>query len=222
MQYLPELFERNRAWAAGRLQDDPHFFDRLCEIQQPDYLWIGCADSRVPANEIVGLAPGEMFVHRNVANLVAPGDTNCLAVVQYAIEVLGVRHVIVCGHYGCGGVRAVLERGAAAETPSHVERWLTPLRDIANARAGELMAIGDFAARWARLCEINVIEQVGRLLATDVLINARLKGIEVIVHGWIYDLRDGLLRDLGVTHGIGEETLRRLDATLRATIGGKP
>ena len=208
MQYLPELFERNRAWAKARRDADPQFFDRLCEIQQPDYLWIGCADSRVPANEIVGLAPGEMFVHRNVANLVLPGDTNCLAVVQYAVEVLGVRHIIVCGHYGCGGVRAAID-GAAA-TPAHVERWLAPLHDLANAHAADLVTIDDFAARWARLCEINVCEQVRRLLATDVLINARLRGIQVIVHGWIYDLRDGLLRDLGATHGIGEETLRRL------------
>jgi len=200
MRTLPELFERNRAWAAARRGADPQFFDRLCDIQQPDYLWIGCADSRVPANEIVGLAPGELFVHRNVANIVAPGDTNCLAVVQYAVEVLGVRHIIVCGHYGCGGVRAALDR--AANTPSHVERWLAPLYALASARAAELARVDDFSARWARLCEINVCEQMRRLQETDVLTNARLRGKEVFVHAWIYDLRDGLLRDLapGLLH----------------------
>jgi len=193
MDTLPELFERNRAWAKSHIERDPKFFERLCEIQQPDYLWIGCSDSRVPANEIVGLAPGEMFVHRNVANLVTPGDSNCLAVVQYAIETLGVRHVIVTGHYGCGGVLAVVD---GASLSGAAERWLTPLRDIANQHSAELSAIEDRAARWRRLCEINVIEQVKRLWATDVMAAARSRGIEVQVHGWIYDLRDGLLRDL--------------------------
>src|SRR5258708_33948610 len=141
MNILPELFERNRAWAAGHVAADPQFFERLCDIQQPEYLWIGCADSRVPANEIVGLAPGELFVHRNVANLVVPDDTNCMAVVQYAIDVLRVRHIIVTGHYGCGGVRAALE-GTPGET--HVERWLAPLRYLANAHGAELGAIADF------------------------------------------------------------------------------
>jgi carbonic anhydrase len=191
---LPHLFERNRTWAAARVAGDPHFFDRLCDIQNPDYLWIGCSDSRVPANEIVGLAPGELFVHRNVANLVLLGDSNCLAVVQYAIETLGVRHIIVCGHYGCGGVRAALER--SDQSTGHIERWLAPLRHLANARGTELAAIEDHGARWRRLCEINVVEQVQRLLSTDVLIEANARGITIGVHGWIYDLRDGLLRDI--------------------------
>jgi carbonic anhydrase len=191
---LPHLFERNRAWAAARVASDPHFFDRLCDIQNPDYLWIGCSDSRVPANEIVGLAPGELFVHRNVANLVQLGDSNCLAVVQYAIETLGVRHIIVCGHYGCGGVLAALER--SEQSTGHIERWLAPLRHLANTRGSELSAIEDRGARWRRLCEINVVEQVQRLLSTDVLIEANARGITVGVHGWIYDLRDGLLRDI--------------------------
>jgi len=198
MKDLAHLLEQNRAWASRRRAKDPQFFDRLCHIQQPKYLWIGCSDSRVPANEIVGTAPGEIFVHRNVGNIVAPGDTNCMAVVQYAVERLDVRHIIICGHYGCGGVQAVLE-GGASEVPAHLQRWLSPLQHLAAARTVDLEEISDPAKRWRRLCELNVAEQVQRLLASDVLINAGLRGAEVIVHGWIYDLRDGLLRDLGVS-----------------------
>ena len=200
MKVLTQLLEQNRAWAIGRRTRDPHFFDRLCDIQRPEYVWIGCSDSRVPANEIVGTTVGELFVHRNVANIVAPGDTNCMAVVQYAVERLDVRHIIICGHYGCGGVRAVLEGGESGET-AHVQRWLSPLRHLAAARSDELAEISDPAMRWRRLCELNVAEQVRRLLASDVLVNAGLRGVEVIVHGWIYDLRDGLLRDLVASQG---------------------
>jgi carbonic anhydrase len=203
MKDLAHLLEQNRAWASGRRAKDPQFFDRFCDIQQPKYLWIGCSDSRVPANEIVGTAPGEMFVHRNVGNIVAPGDTNCMAVVQYAVERLDVRHIIICGHYGCGGVRAVLE-GGASEIPAHVQRWLSPLRHLAAARRVELAEISDPAKRWRRLCELNVAEQAQRLLASDVLINAGLRGVGVIVQGWIYDLRDGLLHDLGVGSAASE------------------
>jgi carbonic anhydrase len=203
MKYLADLLERNRVWASGRQAKDPKFFDRLCDIQQPTCLWIGCSDSRVSANAIVGTAPGEMFVHRNVANIVAPGDTNCMAAVQYAVERLDVRHIIVCGHYGCGGVRAVLE-GGASEVPSHIQRWLSPLKHLAAARSVDLAEISDPAKRWRRLCELNVVEQVQRLLASDVLINAGLRGVEVIVHGWIYDLRDGLLCDLRVSRSASE------------------
>ena len=192
MKTLQLLFDKNRAWAAARIAADPQFFDRLCEIQRPEYLWIGCSDSRVPANEIVGLDPGELFVHRNIANIVTPGDTNALAVVQYAIEALNVRHIIVCGHYGCGGVLAALEQGVSGA----VERWLSPLRQLANEHCGELDAISDRNTRWRRLCEINVCEQVRRLQSTDLLTNAQARGIEINVHSWIYDLRDGLLRDL--------------------------
>ncbi len=200
MSDLEHLLEQNRAWASGRRQKDPGFFDRLCDIQWPKYLWIGCSDSRVPANEIVGTTVGEMFVHRNVANIVAPGDTNGMAVVQYAVENLGVRHVIVCGHYGCGGVRAVLEGGASGSTP-HVQRWLSPLRQLAADRRAELEEIPGLEGRWRRLCEWNVAEQVRRLLESDVVTQGRLRGVEVAVHGWIYDLRDGLLRDLGAGRG---------------------
>jgi carbonic anhydrase len=196
MRELERLLEQNRAWASGRRQKDPGFFDRLCDIQRPRYLWIGCSDSRVPANEIVGTTVGEMFVHRNVANIVEPGDTNGMAVVQYAVENLGVRHVIVCGHYGCGGVRAVLEGGASGDA-AHLQRWLSPLRQLAADRRAELEAQSTPEERWRRLCELNVAEQVRRLLESDVVTRARLRGVEVIVHGWIYDLRDGLLRDLG-------------------------
>ena len=202
MKDLTHLLERNRAWAHGRLEKDPQFFDRLCDIQRPEYLWIGCSDSRVSANEIVGMRVGEVFVHRNVANIVTPGDTNSMAVVQYAVESLGVRDVIICGHYGCGGVRAVLE--GVSEAPAHVQRWLSPLQELAAARRAELAEIPDPAARWRRLCELNVADQVGRLRGSDVVVNAGLRGIEVTVYGWIYDLRDGLLRDLGVGRAASE------------------
>ena len=204
MKDLTHLFEQNRAWATGRRTTDPQFFDRLRDVQRPKYLWIGCSDSRVPANAVVGTNPGELFVHRNVANIVAPGDANCMAALQYAVERLEVRHVIVCGHYGCGGVRAVLEGGSGAST--HVERWLSPLRQLAAARSAELAEIPDPSERWRRLCELNVAEQVRRLLATDVLADAGLRGVEVIVHGWIYDLRDGLLLDLGVGRTSSDRT----------------
>jgi carbonic anhydrase len=205
MPDLAHLLERNRAWAAGRIAGDARFFERLCEIQQPEYLWIGCSDSRVPANEIVGLAPGDLFVHRNVANLVAAGDPNGMAVVQYAVEVLNVRSIIVCGHYGCGGVQAVLE-GSLSQAGSHVERWLAPLRSLANARSAPLGGIADFEARCAALCEMNVAEQVRSLLSSDVLINAGLRGMRTFVHGWIYNLRDGLLHDLGVSQSVSDRT----------------
>jgi carbonic anhydrase len=203
MKDLTHLLERNRAWASGRLAKDPQFFDRLCDIQHPEYMWIGCSDSRVSATEIVGMTAGEIFVHRNVANIVVSGDENCMAVVQYAVERLDVRHIIVCGHYGCGGVKAVLEEGAS-DAPAHVQRWLSPLRELAAARSADLAEISDPAARWRRLCELNVAEQARRLDASDVLVNAGLRGIEVIVHGWIYDLRDGLLHDLGVARAASE------------------
>jgi carbonic anhydrase len=194
MKTIAQLLEQNRAWANGRTAQDPRFFDRLVDIQLPDFLWIGCSDSRVPANDIVGLAPGELFVHRNVANVVDPGDSNCMAVVQYAIETLGVRQVIVCGHYGCGGVRAVLDN--RFEGQAHVERWLTPLRHLTSSSMRELAVCPTDDERWAKLCEINVIDQVRRLASSDVLVRARMSGKDASVHGLIYSLRDGLLRQL--------------------------
>jgi carbonic anhydrase len=203
MTDLAHLLEQNRAWAAARRAHDPEFFERRCEIQRPKYVWIGCSDSRIPANEVVGTTVGELFVHRNVANIVAPEDTNCMAVVQYAVANLGVRHIIICGHYGCGGVRAVLEGSAAGA--AHVESWLSPLQQLAS-RSAELAEISDPDLRWRRLCELNVVEQVRRLLACDVLIKASLRGAGVIVHGWIYDLRCGLLRDLEVSRAAPEKS----------------
>jgi carbonic anhydrase len=198
------LLEKNRAWAASRKAADPAFFERLCEIQRPQFLWIGCSDSRVPANEIVGLVPGEMFVHRNVANIVASGDSNGMAVVQYAVETLQIKDVIVCGHYGCGGVHAVLE-GDFSAASGHLERWLAPLAQLALARSADLAAIVEGEDRWRKLCEWNVHDQVQRLLASDVFAAAGLRGAPVRVHGWIYDLRDGILRDL---RAAGREAVR--------------
>ncbi|HEY0593925.1 MAG TPA: carbonic anhydrase [Thermoanaerobaculia bacterium] len=200
MKYLPDLFERNRRWAEEQIWHDPLFFERLCEIQTPRYLWIGCSDSRVPANQIVGLQSGELFVHRNIANIVVPGDSNGMAVVQYAVEVLGVGHIIVCGHYGCGGVRAAIDGGTAGA----VDAWLRPLRALRERHDAELAAIADPAERWRRLCEISVRAQVRTLGETDVVARAWGAGKELSLHGWIYDLRDGLLRDLGVTVGRAE------------------
>jgi carbonic anhydrase len=194
MKAIEQLIERNHLWSEAHRAADPEFFQHLSEIQRPDYLWIGCADSRVPANEIVGMAPGELFVHRNVANIVVPGDPNCMSAVQYAIEVLEVRHIIVCGHYGCGGVRAALdnEYGGAA----HVERWLVPLRELAVQHQAELALRDTDVQRWDRLCELNVVEQVRRLLLSDVLVRAQLRGLPIAVYGMIYGLRDGILREL--------------------------
>lgn len=191
MKYLPQLFEANRRWAARHLEADPRFFELLCEIQRPDYLWIGCSDSRVPANQIVGLAPGELFVHRNVANIVSVDDPNCMAVLQYAVEALRVKHVIVTGHYGCGGVRAALEGSGSG----FVAQWLAPLVALRDRHRAELDAISSIDDRWHRFCELNVIEQVEQLKRSSILRDAS----GVVLHGWIYDLRDGLLRDLDVS-----------------------
>ena len=177
------------------MRRDPEFFERLCAIQAPEYLWIGCADSRVPANEIVGLAPGELFVHRNVANIVAPDDPNCGAVLQYAIDVLAIKHVIVCGHYGCGGIEAAL-RGTLN---GPLERWLQRVRDVRSAHTTEIDGLADDVARCRRLCELNVAEQVRAVCRVPAVRDAWRRGQPLAVHGWIYDLHDGLLRDLGVS-----------------------
>lgn len=197
MRFLPELFARNREWAAARIAADPRYFARLCEIQRPDHLWIGCSDSRVPANQIVGLAPGELFVHRNVANVFDPADLNAAAVLEYAVEALGVRHVIVCGHYRCVGTKAALERSAAGT----VGRWLRPVEDLATENAPALAQLPTPDLRWARLCELNVVAQVGNVASSPTVQEAWKRGRPLAVHGWIYDLSDGLLRDLGVTVG---------------------
>ena len=180
-------------------RSDEGFFSRLAAQQAPEFLWIGCSDSRVPANQIVGLMPGEMFVQRNVANLVADDDLNCLSVMQFAVETLRVEHIIICGHYGCGGVLAALRGG----TTGLIDRWLAPLRDIRDHYRDELEALASEEERHKRLCELNVIEQVRNAASTDIVHDAWARGQELAVHGWVYDIRDGLLRDLGVvvTHG---------------------
>jgi carbonic anhydrase len=195
MKHLPELFTNNRAWAARCLEDDPTFFRRLCELQSPRYLWIGCADSRVPANEIVGLVPGELFVHRNIANVVPHDDVNSLSVLQYAVDVLRVGHIIVCGHYGCGGVQAALSPSSGRL----VDAWIDPIRQLCARQQGELDSLADADARWRRVCELNVAAQVQSVCGTDAVAAAWARGQSVVVHGWIYDLHDGLLRDLDLS-----------------------
>lgn len=195
MDTLPELFENNRAWAAGIREQDPEFFLKLSRQQSPPYFWIGCSDSRVPANQIVGMMPGEVFVHRNIANLVVHTDLNCLSAMQFAIDVLKVRHVIVSGHYGCGGVGAALRRERIGLT----DNWLRHIVDVHEKHASSFADIADETAAHARLCELNVIEQVANVCATTIAQDAWDRGQELTVHGWIYDITDGLIRDLGIT-----------------------
>jgi len=192
---LPDLFDNNRRWARRIVDHDPDFFRSLAEQQLPKYLWIGCADSRVPANEIVGLHPGELFVHRNVANVVVHSDLNCLSVLQYAVDVLRVEHVIVCGHYGCGGVEAAWKR-----TPlGLIDNWLRHVQDVAERHADLLTRGMNEAQCTSRLAELNVIDQVANVCRTTIAIDAWRRGQSLSVHGWIYGLQDGLLRDLGVS-----------------------
>jgi len=192
---IKSLLKRNVQWAAERKREDPDYFRRLSRLQSPEFLWIGCSDSRVPANVITGLQPGEVFVHRNVANLVNPGDLNCLSVLQFAVDVLKVRHIIVCGHHGCAGVRAAL----AGERHGLSEYWLHPVSDLAASHRAELAALGDPEERLNRLCELSVIEQVRQVAETPIVRDAWTSGQRLAVHGWVYSLRDGLLRDLGCT-----------------------
>ena len=195
---LDHLLKNNARWASNRVLADPEFFVRLARQQAPQYLWIGCSDSRVPANEIIGLDPGEVFVHRNVANLVIHSDMNCFAVLQFAVDVLKVRHVIVCGHYGCGGVRASLDEVSLGV----ISNWLRPIREIADLRAAELEQTLSRSAFEDKLCEFNVQRQVENLSNSTVITDAWRRGQEVTIHGWIYGLKDGLLRDLGVTRSL--------------------
>ncbi len=192
---LDQLLERNREWAAKVTREDPQFFTRLSQIQSPEYLWIGCSDSRVPANQITGLAPGEMFVHRNVANVVVHTDLNCLSTIQFAVDVLKIRHIIVCGHYGCGGVSAAL-RG---QRVGLADNWLRHVQDVRDHHEVQLGGIADMNQRANRLCELNVIEQVVNVSQTTVIRDAWTRGHKIAVHGWIYGLDNGLLRDLDVS-----------------------
>ncbi len=205
MQALDHLFEANRRWADGVRRENPSFFERLADQQAPAYLWIGCSDSRVPANVIVGLPPGEVFVHRNVANVVVHTDLNCLSVVQYAVDVLRVRHVIVCGHYGCGGVRAALE----GSRHGLIDNWLRHVQDVAEKHAAELDGLSD-ERRLDRLCELNIVEQVVNVGQTTIVQDAWERGQELTVHGVVYGLHDGVLRDLTVGGSSADEIARSI------------
>src|SRR5690349_558361 len=195
MADITELFDNNRRWADRMNQREPGFFNRLARQQAPRYLWIGCADSRVPANEIVGLLPGELFVHRNVANIVVHTDLNCLSVIQFAVDVLKVEHIIVCGHYGCGGIEAAWKKTALGL----IDNWLMHVQDIAEQHAHLFpRGIGDSQAA-TRLAELNVLSQVANVCRTTIVIDAWRRGQPLAVHGWIYGLQDGRLRDLGLS-----------------------
>ncbi len=189
---MNQLFANNRAWAQRMTRQDPVFFRRLAEQPAPKYLWIGCSDSRVPANEIVGLLPGELFVHRNVANLVVHTDLNCLSVIQYAVDVLKVEHIIVCGHYGCGGVEAVI----AKRDLGLVNNWLRHLADVGEKHADALEALPTTQARAQKLCELNILEQVRNVCESTIIQGAWKERQRLAVHGWVYSLEDGLLKDL--------------------------
>jgi len=212
MSSLDDLFDNNRSWSAQMTAEDPEFFSRLASQQTPRYLWIGCSDSRVPANQIVGLPPGAVFVHRNVANLVVHSDLNCLSVLQYAVEVLKVSHIMVVGHYGCGGVQAVAERRSAGL----VDNWLRHIEDIAHKHSARLNATENDVDRGARLAELNVIEQVSNVCRTTILRRAWYRGQRIEVHGLIYGLQDGLLRRLGVSINDGQSWREAYMASLKS------
>jgi carbonic anhydrase len=194
MPNLKFLLERNRAWSEAMRRQDPDYFRRLSEQQAPKFLWIGCSDSRVPANQIIDMAPGEVFVHRNVANVVVHTDFNCLSVMEYAVMVLKVKHIIVCGHYGCGGVQAALRNSELGL----IDNWLRHIRDVYYKHETRLAQITEEAQRWHKLCELNVIEQVYNVSNTTIVRNAWKRGQELTLHGWVYALKDGLLQDLNV------------------------
>ena len=194
MRTLNQLLENNRAWAEKIKAQDPAFFEQLSKQQTPHYLWIGCSDSRVPANQIIGVPPGELFVHRNVANVVVHTDLNCLSVIQFGVDVLGVKHLIVCGHYGCGGVQAALDNARLGL----IDNWLRHVQDVRQKHEALLAGV-DETERSNKLCELNVIEQVSNVCQTTIVQSAWERGQELAVHGWIYGLSDGLIRDLNIS-----------------------
>ena len=215
MSDLKHLFEKNRAWSAAMREDDPDFFQRLSRLQEPEYLWIGCSDSRVPANQIAGLLPGEVFVHRNVANQVVHSDLNCLSVLQFGVDALRVKHILVVGHYGCGGVKAAHQNLRLGL----VDNWLRHIQDVKQKHAAKLAAICDEKSTIDRLCELNVIEQVLNVCQTTVVQEAWGRGQDLTIHGWIFGLNDGLVRDLGISidaaanvSGHYEKAIAALDA----------
>ena len=201
MNTLEHLFKSNKDWAANITAEDPEFFKRLSKLQAPEYLWIGCSDSRVPANEIVNLAPGEVFVHRNIANVVVHTDLNCLSVIQFAVEVLKIKHIIVCGHYGCGGIKAALED----HDHGLIDNWLGHIKDVGRLNQQELNGLSG-SEQVDRLCELNVIEQVTNVCNTTIVKNAWKNESELFVHGWIYDIGNGILKDLIETPISGESS----------------
>jgi len=200
---MKQLFENNRKWADKIKADDPTFFTQLSQLQEPDYLWIGCSDSRVPANDIVGLLPGELFVHRNVANIVSHADINCLSVLQYAVDVLKIQHIIVCGHYGCGGVKAAM----CGHELGLVDHWILTIKDTYHHHQTELDAIEDENKRLDRLCELNVTAQVHNICHTNIVQDAWKRGQAVTVHGLIFSIHDGVLRNLNASHSGPEQLL---------------
>jgi len=213
---LDHLLNNNRDWAERIKAEDPDFFRQLAEQQKPEFLWIGCADSRVPANEIMGLMPGEVFVHRNVANLVIHTDLNCLSVIQFAVEVLKVKHIIVTGHYGCGGVAAALKN----QRLGLIDNWLRHIQDIMKLYGKYFDAIPDEATRISRLCEVNVMAQVQSLSETTIVQQAWDEGQKLTIHGWIYGLEDGILKNLGVSHSDNSPMREKIHASIKATLKG--
>lgn len=219
MSQLDHLFAANRTWAESIQAQEPEFFSRLSHLQTPEYFWIGCSDSRVPANQITGLLPGEVFVHRNIANVVVHSDLNCLSVLQYAVDVLKVKHVMVVGHYGCGGVRAALEDIRVGLS----DNWLRHIQDVRDKHRPLLDAIADTETRVNRLCELNVIEQTINVAQTTIVRDAWVRGQDLTIHGWVYGLADGLLRDMGLSAGNCEDAAaayRRAIRALGSTGGG--
>ena len=195
MPGLENLFENNKLWAGEITKSDPDFFNSLSKQQTPEYLWIGCSDSRVPANQIVGLLPGEIFVHRNIANVVVHTDLNCLSVIQFAVDILKVKHIIVCGHYGCGGVNAALEN----KEHGLIDNWLRHIKDVYYLHQDKVDVCNSEEKRSDKLCELNVYEQVANVCHTTIVQNSWKRGSNLTVHGWIYSLEDGLIRDLGIS-----------------------
>jgi carbonic anhydrase len=215
MRSLAHLFQNNRRWSERIRRSDPHFFAKLSGQQKPRYLWIGCADSRVPANEIVGLLPGDLFVHRNIANVVVHSDLNCLSVMQFAVEVLQVEHIIVCGHYGCSGVSAALQN----QRVGLADNWLRHVQDVHSKHDARVATLTDMSQRIDRLCELNVIEQVTNVCHTTVVRDAWDRGQALSVHGWVYGLTDGLVRDLDATVSNPVEIRVAYHAALAALTG---
>jgi carbonic anhydrase len=212
MDTLSHLFAQNQSWADSIRRRDPDFFEKLSRQQSPEYLWIGCSDSRVPANEIIGLLPGEVFVHRNIANVVVHTDLNCLSVIQFAVDVLKVKHIMVVGHYGCGGVRSTIR----CERVGLADNWLRHVQDVREKHEACLCRQPNEHAQSARLCEFNVVEQVANVCQTSIVRDAWLRQQDLTVHGWIYGLRDGLLRDLGCTANTQHEATERYKSAIAA------